>query len=115
MAYTITQLPAALSFAESPIVFSVLDTVNANNDQYQYVMKLKYWTGSYAQEPAAFNYVMQKYPNAVGVGMFDVSKIISSLFVSAQQNPNQLYNYKAYFNYIYLSGSTYKYMVVLKD
>ncbi len=107
MAYTITQLPAALSFAESPIVFSVLDTVNANNDQYQYVMKLKYWTGSYAQEPAAFNYVMQKYPNAVGVGMFDVSKIISSLFVSAQQNPNQLYNYKAYFNYIYLSGSTY--------
>lgn len=110
MAYTITQLPAALSFAESPIVFTVLDTTNVNKDQYQYVMKLKYWTGSYAQEPAAFNYVVQKYPNASGYGMFDVSKIISSLFVSAEQNSNQLYNYKAYFNFIYYTSSTNNYI-----
>ena len=105
MAYTFTQTPPSLSLAESPMIFTALDTTNVNKDQYQYVMKLKYWTGSYAQEPAAFNYVLQKYPNASGRGIFDVSKIIGSLFVGAEQDYHQMYNYKVYGNFIYYTAS----------
>jgi hypothetical protein len=110
MAYTFTQTPPSLSLAESPMVFTVLDTTNVNKDQYQYVLKLKYWTGSYAEEPAAFNYVLQKYPNAVGRGIFDLSKIIGSLFVGAEENYRQMYNYKVYGNFIYYTGSTSSYV-----
>jgi|694.fasta_scaffold35927_3 hypothetical protein len=105
MAYTFTQTPPSLSLAESPMVFTVLDTTNVSKDQYQYVLKLKYWTGSFAQEPATFNYVLQKYPNASGRGMFDISKIIGSLFVGAEQDYHQMYNYKVYGNFIYYTAS----------
>jgi len=110
MAYTFTQTPPSLSLAESPMVFTVLDTTNVSKDQYQYVLKLKYWTGSFAQEPAAFNYVLQKYPNASARGIFDISKIIGSLFVGAEQDYHQMYNYKVYANYIYYTGSTNSYV-----
>jgi hypothetical protein len=110
MAYTFTQTPPSLSLAESPIVFTILDTTNVAKDQYQYVLKLKYWTGSYAQEPAAFNYVMQKYPNASARGIFDVSKIMGALFVGSEQDYHQMYNYKVYGNYVYYTASTGAYV-----
>ena len=106
MAYTFTQTPPSLSLAESPIVFTALDTTNVSKDQYQYVLKLKYWTGSFAEEPAAFNYVMQKYPNASARGIFDISKIMGALFVGAEQDYHQMYNYKVYGNFIYYTSST---------
>ena len=105
MAYTFTQTPPSLSLAESPMVFTALDTTNVAKEQYQYVLKLKYWTGSFADEPITFNYVMQKYPNASGRGIFDVSKIIGSLFVGSEQDYHQMYNYKVYGNYVYYTAS----------
>jgi hypothetical protein len=105
MAYTFTQTPPSLSLAESPMIFTVLDTTNVSKDQYQYVLKLKYWTGSFAQEPATFNYVMQKYPNASARGIFDISKIMGSLFVGAEQDYHQMYNYKVYGNFVYYTAS----------
>jgi len=110
MAYTFTQTPPSLSLAESPIVFTALDTTNVSKDQYQYVLKLKYWTGSFAQEPAAFNYVMQKYPNASARGIFDISKIMGALFVGSEQDYHQMYNYKVYGNYVYYTASTGAYV-----
>jgi hypothetical protein len=115
MAYTFTQTPPSLSLAESPIVFTVLDTTNVAKDQYQYVLKLKYWTGSYAQEPTAFNYVLQKYPNASARGIFDVSKILGSLFVGAEQDYHQMYNFKVYGNYVYYTASTGAYVTSSTD
>lgn len=110
MAYAYLQSPPSLSMAESPIVFTILDTTNVNKDQYQYVLKLKYWTGSVASEPTAFNYVMNKYPNASARGIFDVSKIMNSLFLPAQQDSSQMWNYKVYGNYVYYTGSTNSYV-----
>lgn len=110
MAYAYTQTPPSLSNAESPIVFTTLDTTNVSKDQYQYVLKIKYWTGSYADEPAAFNYVLQKYPNASARGMFDLSKILNSLFIPAQADQSQMYNFRAYANYIYYTASTGAYV-----
>jgi len=115
MAYTFTQTPPSLSLAESPIVFTALDTTNVGKDQYQYVLKLKYWTGSFAQEPAAFNYVLQKYPNASARGIFDVSKILGSLFVGAEQDYHQMYNFKVYGNYVYYTASTGTYVTSSTD
>lgn len=110
MAYTFTQTPPSLSLAESPIVFTTLDTTNVSKDEYQYVLKLKYWTGSFAEEPAAFNYVMQKYPNASARGIFDISKIMGALFVGTEQDYHQMYNYKVYGNFIYYTSSTGAYV-----
>ena len=115
MAYAITQTPPSLSLAESPMAFTVLETTYVTQSQFQYVMKLKYWTGSYAQEPAAFDYVLNKYPNASARGIFDVSKIVSSLFYSAEASGSQMWNFKGYFNYIYYTASTDSYVTSSTD
>jgi hypothetical protein len=53
---------------------------------------LYYWSGSLTNSSSAANYTLQKYPNPAGVGQFDVSRVIGSLFTDLrQENSSSLY------------------------
>lgn len=80
MALTLTQEPGSLSFAQSPIIYTVSDS-NAESftsSSYQYMLDLYYWTGSLTASGSSPNYTLQKYPNPSSVGIFDVSRILNS-------------------------------------
>jgi len=80
MSLSITQTPALVSLAQSPMAFTVAES-NANlltSSSFQYIGELYYWTGSQFQSSSNTTYTIAKYPNTAGVGIFDVSKIINS-------------------------------------
>ncbi len=79
MALTIVQTPATCSLAQSPIVFSVIETSGSltYNNAFQYICDLSYWTGSESSS-GSVDYVLAKYPNTSLYGIFDISRIINS-------------------------------------
>ena len=95
---TINQTPTTPALAQSPLVFSVIETNNAyTGSGYQYTAKL-YMSrnGTFAATP---DYQMNKYPNAIGVGMFDFSKLVSSkLRDLILDTPSQVIQYKVDFS-----------------
>jgi len=75
MALSITQTPALVSLAQSPMPFTVAES-NAQlltSASFQYIGDLYYWTGSQFQSSSASDYTIVKYANSSGVGIFDVS------------------------------------------
>ncbi len=109
MALTIVQTPATCSLAQSPIVFSVIETSGSltYNNAFQYIANLYYWTGSESNS-GSVDYVLAKYPNTVLYGIFDFSRIINSTLVDlAQVNTSNVMFYKVAFGWQYLSGSSY--------
>ena len=60
----------------------------------QFVMELKYWQGNrLTGAPDEANYTLQKYPNPSGSGIFDVSRIVTSLFTEPRAaNSSSIYN-----------------------
>jgi len=109
MALTIVQTPATCSLAQSPIVFSVIETSGSltYNNAFQYICDLSYWTGSESSSGSA-DYVLAKYPNTSLYGIFDISRIINSTLTDlAQVNTSNVVFYKVAFGWQYLSGSSY--------
>ena len=110
MALTITQTPALVSFAQSPIIF-VASESNAQlitSSSFQYIGELYYWTGSTTNSSSTSDYVISKYPNTAGVGIFDLNRIINSTLTDlAQQNTSSVVYYAVDLYTQYLSGSTY--------
>jgi hypothetical protein len=108
MALSILQTPASASLAQSPIIFSVLESSSAiNSSSFQYVGELYYWTGSLTNSGSAPNYTLVKYPNTVDVGIFDLNRIIySTLTPLAQANTSNVVYYAVDFYYQYTSGSS---------
>lgn len=109
MSISINQTPASSSLAQSPIVFSVLES-DANilaSSSMQYVAELTYWTGSILVSGSA-DYTLTKYPNNSDYGIFDFSKIINStLTEKLQQNESNAVYYKAkFYPQFLISGST---------
>ena len=109
MSISINQTPADVSLAQSPIVFSVLES-DANtlaSSSMQYVAELTYWTGSILISGSA-DYTLTKYPNNDDYGIFDLSKIINStLTEKLQQNEsNGVYFKVKFYPQFVISGST---------
>ena len=109
MAINIVQTPATCSLAQSPIVFTVLETSQSllQNTGFQYICDLTYWTGSQSQS-GSVDYVLAKYPNTSLYGIFDVSRIINSTLQDlAQVNTSNVIFFKCGFYHQYQSGSNY--------
>lgn len=105
MAITVLQNPATASLAQSPMVFSVSESVNTTKTNFQYVAGLYYWSGG-ESDSGSVKYTLVKYPNSSGVGLFDVSRIINSTLTDlAIQNPSNVKFYKCDFYSQWLTGS----------
>lgn len=123
MALAITQTPAVVNLAQSPIPFTVSENSSVKyNNAFQYNADLYYWTGSNTNSGSAPNYILAKYPNQSEVGIFDVSRILNStlqeLAIQNQSNVGyfacEFYGQWLDFN-TYVTGSrvrsqTYKYI-----
>ena len=109
MSISITQNPAIVSLAQSPIVFSVFEnTAIVINPGFQYVGELYYWTGSNTNSASVPDYVVSKFPNVSFTGIFDFSRILNSTLQDlAQANTSNVKYYAVDFYTQYLSGSIY--------
>jgi len=103
---TASQVPSAYSpiLAQSPIVFSVFSSANASSSFY-YTLDLRIWSGSRFDSGSAPRYSLIKYPNALGYGIFDISRFAnSSLTNLALQATSSALWYTTTFNYNYQGG-----------
>jgi hypothetical protein len=109
MALTITQTPATVNLAQSPIIYTVFeDTAIITSSSFQYVGDLYYWTGSLTESGSTSNYTVVKYPNTTGRGIFDLNRILySTLTDPAIANTSNIKFFAVDFYWQYLSGSTY--------
>ena len=110
MALSITQIPAKVNLAQSPIPFTLSES-NASaltSASFQYVGELYFWSGSEYASASTADYTILKYPNASNVGIFDVSKIINSTLVDSLINNSSNVEYFAVDFYTqFLSASVY--------
>ena len=110
MALSLTQTPALVSFAQSPIIFTVAES-DANlitSSSFQYIGELYYWTGATTASSSAAQYTISKFPNSAGVGIFDLNRIINSTLTDyAQANTSNVEYFAVDFYHQWLSGSTY--------
>jgi hypothetical protein len=109
MSLSFLQTPASASLAQSPIMFSVKESTGViNSSSFQYIGELYYWTGSLTNSSSISNYVINKYPNTSGAGLFDLNRIINSTLTDlAIQNPSNVEYFAIDFYYQWLSGSTF--------
>ena len=94
---------------QSPIVFSVRDTTSVYTaSAFQYTADIYTWSGSISGSGSVPNYTLRKYPNAVGSGIFDISRFLVGGFNIDRVGPvdNKYIYYKVDFNFVYNSGST---------
>ena len=95
--------------AQSPIVFSVRDNTSVYTaSAFQYTADIYTWSGSISGSGSVPNYTLRKYPNAVGSGIFDISRFLVGGFNIDRVGPvdNKYIYYKVDFNFVYNSGST---------
>ena len=109
MALSITQTPATASLAQSPIIFTVSENTPVyTSSSFQYIGELYYWQGALNASGSTPQYTITKYPNTVGVGIFDLNRIINSTLTDyAQANTSNVVYFASDFYWQYLSGSTY--------
>jgi hypothetical protein len=114
MSLSITQTPALVSLAQSPIIFTVAES-DANlltSSSFQYIGNLYYWQGGLNASASTAEYVINKYPNNSGVGIFDLNRIINSTltdFAIANTSNVQYYAVEFYTQYyngvVFVTGS----------
>jgi hypothetical protein len=109
MSLSITQTPASVSLAQSPLVFTTYENgAVITSSSFQYTAALFIWSGSLASAPTQSNYTLVKFPNPSNVGMFDVSRIVNSTLTDfLQSTPSSARYYKIIANWQYKSGSTF--------
>jgi hypothetical protein len=110
MALSITQTPAIVSLAQSPIIFSVLESNTAliTSSSFQYIGELYYWQGALNNSGSSANYVITKYANTSNTGIFDLNRIINSTLTDyAEANTSNVVYFAVDFYTQYLSGTTY--------
>ena len=108
MSLSITQNPALVSLAQSPIIFTVAESVGVyESSSFQYVGELYYWTGSLTNSGSDANYTISKYPNSQYVGIFDLNRIINSTLTPlAQANSSSVVYYAVDFYWQYQNTSS---------
>ena len=109
MSLSITQTPAEVSLAQSPIIFAVSESNGSEiaKNSFQYNLDLYYWDGALTNSGSQPDYQLVKYPNESKVGIFDVSRILNSTLqdpLEANTSNVKYFAVDAY--YTYISGST---------
>jgi hypothetical protein len=109
MSLSITQTPAEVSLAQSPIIFAVSESNGSEiaKNSFQYNLDLYYWDGALTNSGSQPDYQLVKYPNESKVGIFDVSRILNSTLqdpLEANTSNVKYFVVDAY--YTYISGST---------
>jgi len=109
MSLSLLQTPALVSFAQSPIIFSVAESTTVyDSSSFQYVGELYYWTGSTTNSSSVPDYTITKFPNTSKVGIFDLNRIINSTLTDlAIANTSNVVYYAVDFYYQYNSASVY--------
>jgi len=110
MSLSITQTPALVSLAQSPIIFTVAESdLNLiTSSSFQYVGELYYWTGSMSNSGSISQYTITKYPNTSGVGIFDLNRIINATLQDlAIQNTSNVEYFAVDFYTQYISASSF--------
>ena len=110
MALSIAQTPADVSLAQSPIIFSISESVSSviANTGFQYVADLYYWTGSLTNSSSVADYTMVKFPNVSLYGIFDLNRILNSTLTDlAQANTSNVKYFACDFYTQYNSGSSF--------
>jgi hypothetical protein len=109
MALSFTQTPATASLAQSPIIFSVIESTPAyTSSSFQYFGELYYWTGSVSNSGSLPQYTIVKFPNTANVGIFDLNRIMNSTLTDlAIANSSNVKYFAVDFYYQYLSGSIF--------
>jgi hypothetical protein len=109
MSLSITQTPASVSLAQSPLVFTTYENgAVITSSSFQYTAALFIWSGSLASAPTASNYTLVKFPNPSNVGIFDVSRIVNSTLTDfLQATPSSARYYKIIAGWQYKSGSVF--------
>ena len=107
MSLSITQNPALVSLAQSPIIFTVAESVGVyESSSFQYVGELFYWTGSLTDSASVPQYTITKYPNTQNVGIFDLNRIINSTLTEyAQADSSSVVYYAVDFYWQYQNAS----------
>jgi hypothetical protein len=107
MALSIIQSASALQPAQSPVMYSVtMGDMSYTSSQFQFTCKLEYWSGSVSVSSSGTSYQINKYPNKVGSGIFDLSKILNSaLRQNLIQNTSSMVYVKPTFNYQFNNGA----------
>ena len=105
MAITFLQTSGQVDFSQSPMVYAVSES-NAEaytSSSMQFVMELRYWQGNrLTGAPDEPNYTLQKFPNPSGSGIFDISRVVTSLFTEPRAaNSSSIYNFsvRSYIQY----------------
>ena len=110
MSLSITQTPALVSLAQSPIIFTVAES-DANlltSSSFQYIGELYYWQGGLNASSSTAEYIINKYPNNSSVGIFDLNRIINSTLTDlAIQNTSNVAYYAVDFYTQYYNGATF--------
>ena len=110
MSLSITQNPALVSLAQSPIIFTVAES-DANlltSSSFQYIGELYYWQGGLNASSSTAEYIINKYPNNSDVGIFDLNRIINSTLTDlAIQNTSNVEYFAVDFYTQYLLGGTF--------
>jgi len=110
MALSLLQTPASCSFAQSPIVFSLIESNGATltSSSFQYMGDLYYWQGGLNASSSTADYVIAKFPNTSNVGLFDLNRIINSTLTDyAQQNTSNVIYFAVDFYWQYFNGTTF--------
>jgi len=109
MSLSITQTPADVSLAQSPVIFTVAESNPAllTSSSFQYIGELYYWTGS-VLDSGSVDYTISKYSNTAGVGIFDLNRIVNSaLNTLLIENSSSVLYYAVDFYTQYLTGSVF--------
>jgi hypothetical protein len=110
MSLSITQTPAVVSLAQSPIIFTVAES-NAQlraSASFQYVGELYYWQGGPNASSSVANYTINKYKNTSNVGIFDLNRIINSTLTDyLEANPSNVEYFAVDFYTQYRAGGLY--------
>jgi len=108
MSITVLQKPGDIQSAQSPIVFSVLESTQAyTSSEFQYTANLYIWSGNQSQS-GSYLYQSRKFPNPSGSGIFDFSKMINSTLIDlAATNASNIKYYRVDFGWQYATGSSY--------
>lgn len=112
MSLSITQTPQYVNLSQSPIVFTTKESNNSilTNATFQYNAKLYYWNGDITDEPTSEQFTIVKYKNQSGYGIFDLSKILNSLFTEPLlKNPSNVWYFKLKFFTSYYNGTSWVY------
>jgi hypothetical protein len=110
MAISLTQTPNSPSLTQSPVIYTVFETGNEiTSESFQYILDLTYYRGDATDiSSLGTHYILEKYPNESGRGIFDVGRILNSTFqTTAEQLGPETVFFQANIYGRWLEGNTF--------